>query len=113
MGTKILIDTNFAIGYLGNRLSAQSMDKLDNIFEGEYYISVINKIELLGYPNLGPNEQDKFNLFINHSVMYPIDDKTIEKTIAIRRVRKIKLRDAVIAATCLIHGLAILTHKGI
>ena len=28
MGRKILIDTNIAIGYIGNRLSAKSMDEL-------------------------------------------------------------------------------------
>jgi len=47
-----LIDTNIAIGYIGNRLSLQSMDKLDFVFDGEYHLSVINKIELLGYPDL-------------------------------------------------------------
>ena len=59
MGRKILIDTNIAIGYIGNRLSGKSIDKLDNIFDGEYHLSVINKIELLGYPNLDKNEEEK------------------------------------------------------
>ena len=58
MGRKILIDTNIAIGYIGNRLSAKSMNKLDHIFDAEYHISVINKIELLGYPNLDKNEEN-------------------------------------------------------
>jgi hypothetical protein len=31
MGRKILIDTNIAIGYIGNRLSLQSMDKLNGL----------------------------------------------------------------------------------
>ncbi len=109
MGRKILIDTNIAIGYIGNRLSGQSMDKLDNIFDGEYHISVINKIELLGYPNLDKNEEEKFNLLINHSILHPIDNKIIEETISIRKGHKIKLPDAIIAATCLVLGLDILT----
>jgi predicted nucleic acid-binding protein len=70
---------------------------------------VINKIELLGYPNLDKNEEDKFNLFINHSVIHQIDNKTIEITIEIRKKNKIKLPDAIIAATCLVNGLDILT----
>ena len=109
MGKKILIDTNIAIGYIGNRLSAEAMDKLDKIFNTEYHISVINKIELLVYPNLNKNEEEKFNLLINNSIIHTIDNKTIEKTITIRQTHKIKLPDALIAATCLVNGLSILT----
>ncbi|MEI7831265.1 MAG: type II toxin-antitoxin system VapC family toxin [Prolixibacteraceae bacterium] len=109
MARKILIDTNIAIGYIGNRLSAKSMDAIANIFDAEYHISVINKIELLGYPNLHKNEEEKFNLLINHSILHPIDNKIIEETISIRKGHKIKLPDAIIAATCLVNGLDILT----
>ncbi len=109
MATKILIDTNIAIGYIGSRLSVQSMNKLDDLFNSQYHLSSINKIELLGYPNLDKNEEDKFNLFIDHSTMHPIDNKTIEKTIEIRKRHRIKLPDAIIAATCLVNGLDILT----
>ncbi|MGD9931962.1 MAG: type II toxin-antitoxin system VapC family toxin [Mangrovibacterium sp.] len=109
MGRKILIDTNIAIGYIGNRLNTKTMAGLDIIFDAEYHISVINKIELLGYPNLDKNEEDKFNLLINHSILHPIDNKVIEETIAIRKRHKIKLPDAIIAATCIVKGLDILT----
>ncbi len=109
MGHKILIDTNIAIGYIGNSLSVESMDKLDKIFNGEYHISVINKIELLGYPDLSKIEEEKFNLLIDHSIIHSIDNKTIEKTIAIRKNHKIKIPDAFIAATCLVNNLHILT----
>ena len=109
MGTKILIDTNIAIGYIGNRLSIQAMDKLDDLFNSQYNLSVINQIELLGYPNLEKIEEEKFKLFINHSFIHQIDDKTIEKTIEIRKKHRIKLPDAIIAATCLVNGLDILT----
>jgi len=111
MGRKILIDTNISIGYIGNRLSLQSMDKLDPVFDGEYHLSVINKIELLGYPDLEQNEEDRFNLLIDHSVLHQIDNKIIDKTISIRKQHKIKLPDAIIAATCLVNGLDVLTHN--
>jgi len=44
MGKKILVDTNIAIGYIGNRLNIQLMDKLDKLFNNQFHISVINKI---------------------------------------------------------------------
>ncbi|HAZ03453.1 MAG: hypothetical protein A2W90_16500 [Bacteroidetes bacterium GWF2_42_66] len=109
MGSKILIDTNVAIGYIGNCLSIQSMSKMDNLLDAQYHLSVINKIELLGYPNLEKVEEIKFNLFVNHSIMHQIDNKTIEKTIDIRKKHRIKLPDAILAATCLVNGLDILT----
>ena len=112
MGRKILIDTNIAIGYIGNRMSLQLMDKLDPVFDGEYHLSVINKIELLGYPDLDKKEEEeKFNLFIDHAELHQIDNKIIDKTILIRKNHKIKLPDAIIAATCLVHGLDVLTHN--
>jgi toxin FitB len=111
MGRKILIDTNIAIGYIGNRLSLQSMDKLDPVFDGAYHLSVINKIELLGYPDLDKTEEAKFTLLIDHAVLHQIDKKIIDKTILIRKNHKIKLPDAIIAATCLVNGLDVLTHN--
>lgn len=109
MGSKVLEDTNIAIGYIGKQLDGYLMDRLDPIFNNRYHFSVINKIELLGYPNMNKIEEEKFNLLIDHSVIHPIDNKTIEKTIEIRKKYRIKLPDAIIAATCLENGLEILT----
>ena len=109
MGKKILVDTNIAIGYIGNRLNNQLMDKLDKLFNNQYHISVINKIEMLGYPNLDKNEESKFNLLIDNSIVHDIDNKVIDSTIQIRKKYKIKLPDALIAATCLVNELAIIT----
>lgn len=109
MGSKVLIDTNIAIGYIGKQLDGYLMDRLDYIFNNQYHFSVINKIELLGYPNMNKIEEEKFNLLIDHSIIHQIDNKTIEKTIEIRKKYKIKLPDAIIAATCLENGLEILT----
>jgi hypothetical protein len=108
MGQAILIDTNIAIAYIGNCLGEEAMDKLDKIFDNEYHISVINKIELLGYSDLDKNEEQKFNLLIDNSIFHSIDNKIVVTTIAIRRKYKIKLPDALIAATCLVNELSIM-----
>ena len=109
MGRKVLVDTNIAIGYIGNRLNIEFMDKLDTLFNLQYHISVINKIELLGYPNLDKNEEAKFNLFIDNSIIHEIDNETVNRTIKLRKTYKIKLPDALIAATCLVNNLSIIT----
>ena len=109
MGSKVRIDTNIAIGYIGNRLNNQLMDQIDDILNGHYYLSVINEIELLGFTDLTVHEEAKFKLFIDHSILLPIDKRIIEKTIELKKKKKIKLPDAIIAATCIDYGLKILT----
>lgn len=109
MGRKVLIDTNIAIGYVGNRLDVHLMNKLDRIFDRTYYLSVINKIEILGYPDLNSEEEQVFNLLIDNAILYPVDNKIINKTIEIKKNYRIKLPDALIAATCLVYKLEILT----
>jgi len=52
MGRKVLIDTNICIGYIGGGFPKQILDGSDNIIENEYHLSVINKIELLGFQHL-------------------------------------------------------------
>lgn len=44
-------------------------------------ILVINKIEMLGYPNLDKNEEAKFNLLIDNSFVHDINNMVIDKTI--------------------------------
>jgi len=111
MGREILIDTNIAIGYVGNRLDIHLLKKLDRIFNGTYHLSVINKIEILGYPDLSSEEEQVFNLLINNAVLHPIDNAIIKKTIEIKKKYRIKLPDALIAATCLVYRLEILTFN--
>jgi len=42
---KYLIDSNAAIEYVSGVLPENALNMLDNIFDGQFYISVINKIE--------------------------------------------------------------------
>jgi len=109
MGEKVLIDSNIAIGYVGNLFPLLAMDNLDKIFAGEFHLSVINKIEILGYPKLNKIEKHKFNMLIQHSYLHQLDNRSVDKTIFIRTKHKTKLPDAIIAATCLVNGLDLIT----
>jgi hypothetical protein len=51
-----LIDTNIAIYYFGLLLSESSESFLDLLIRKSYYISVINRIELLGFSKLDRNQ---------------------------------------------------------
>ena len=49
--------------------------------------------------------------FVSFSDVYPIDKETIDKTIDLRRKYRIKLPDAMIAATAIVNNLTLITHN--
>jgi predicted nucleic acid-binding protein len=107
MGTRYLLDTNAVLDFMGKKLPAKSQSFLSEIIDEEINISAINKIELLGFSFI---EQTLID-FVSFSEVYPIDDETIDKTIDLRKQHKIKLPDAVIAATAIINDFTLITHN--
>lgn len=112
MGRKnYLIDTNVVIYYFGLTLSKESEKYLDQILLEKYFISVINRIELLGFKAINKNESDAISSFITNSTVFDLDEAIIVETIQIRKNYNIKLPDAIIAATCLVNGCSLITNN--
>jgi len=107
MGTRYLLDTNTILDFMGKKLPARSQFFLSEIIDEEINISAINKVELLGFSFVEQNLID----FVSFAEVYPIDDETIDKTIDLRREYKIKLPDAIIAATAIINDFTVITHN--
>ena len=107
MGKRYLLDTNTVLDYMGYKLPGKAKTALAQIIDDEINLSVINKIELLGFRKV---EQDLID-FVGCSNIYQMDDDIVEKTIEVRRLYKIKLPDAVIAATALHIGLTLVTNN--
>lgn len=106
-----LIDTNVAIDYIGETLPEKSLTMVDGIIDGQFYISVINKIELLGFSGITKNEELKFQQLIYAAVVLGLDEDIAGSTIEIRKQYKTKLPDAIIAATALVNKLIIITRN--
>ncbi len=82
MGRKnYLVHTNITIYYFGLLLGKESEALLEDILRNKYFISVINRIELLGNKNIEPQEQDALNSFINNAVIINLDEEIILKNI--------------------------------
>ena len=107
MGKRYLLDTNTVLDYMGNKLPHSAIRFLARIIDNEINLSAINKIELLGFSTV---EQDLID-FVNCSNIFPIDDDVVDKTIEVRRSNKMKLPDAVIAATALHYYLILVTNN--
>jgi tRNA(fMet)-specific endonuclease VapC len=109
--TNYLIDTNVAIYYFGLALASESEKFMDQILGKRYFISVINRIELLGFKRLNENESNALNLFISNSVVFDLEEDIILETIEIRKKYNLKLPDAIIAATCLVNNCTLITNN--
>ena len=100
---KFLLDTNVVIYLLGGRL-------LHALPQGDFGVSVITEIELLSYPTLSPDEDRVMRGFLDEVVRYPLTDAIRDRTISLRRQFRLKLPDALIAATALEAGATLLTN---
>lgn len=110
MKNKYLIDTNTLIYYFNGLIDD---DNIFSIFKNSFNISVITKIEFLGWPVLSNNQelQQKAVDFISHAVIYELDELVANQTIKIRQQHKIKTPDAIIGATAMVHGFEIVTNN--
>ena len=111
MGKRFLIDTNIAIYFLDGNLTPSVIVFLQPVINQEINISVITKIELLGWSFPNSNKFEIHNEFVSQSNIFPLDDEIVEKTIEIRRTYKIKLPDALIAATAIIFDMTLLSRN--
>ncbi|MBS1532138.1 MAG: type II toxin-antitoxin system VapC family toxin [Bacteroidetes bacterium] len=108
MGQSFLMDTNVIIGYLSKLLPAEASASIDQL---PAVISVITRIELLGWYNATPAQLEKLQLFIGNAQVYDLNEEIIVQTITLRQQHKIKLPDAVIAATALVYDHTLLTRN--
>lgn len=74
-------------------------------------ISIVTRIEVLGYHRLRPDEDILLRALLSSFDEFPISEQTASIAIDLRRQRKMSLGDALIAATCIEHGLKLATRN--
>jgi len=82
---------------------------MDKVIDNVPNISVITKIEVLGYKTTEKANQ-LLESFIDDSVVFGLSDEIVEQTIEIRKEIKMKTPDAIVAATALLNGLTLITN---
>jgi predicted nucleic acid-binding protein len=111
MGKNYLIDTNIGIYLMNGSLNDKALRFVEPIINGTYNLSVITKIELLGFAFTDNDNLTNTRNFINDGIVISLTDDIVEKTIDIRQRYKIKLPDAVIAATAIVCDFTLISRN--
>ncbi len=111
MGTRFLLDTNTVIYYTKNDLSENAAAFLDTQIYKGVFLSVISEIELLGWQFPSVETETIMETFINDCIIVKLSRNVVLKAIAIRKTRRIKLPDAIIAATAIVHDLTLISRN--
>jgi hypothetical protein len=107
MAKRYLIDTNVIIDFSENKMPVEVQSFVASIIDGGVYLSVINKIELLGFSKVSKSLVE----LVEVSEIMTLSNEVIQETISIRKSKKIKLPDSIIAATAIVNDLCLLTRN--
>ena len=110
MEQKYLLDSDVIIGYLAGKIPAPGMKIVSDIIDKSIDISVISQIEVLRFNDTPENEKILVN-FINSSIIHSLNIEIVRKTIDLCKQSKIKLPDAIVAATSLIENFVLVTRN--
>lgn len=105
-----LIDTNVISDYFSASLPENGLQFMDSVIDAVPKLSIITQIELLCWKTDSGKEQ-KVKDFITDSIILDITSDVILHIVNIRRDKKIKTPDAIIAATALVHGCTLITNN--
>ena len=100
---RFVIDTNIFI--------LRSNDRLAELLpRGEIICSVITEMELLSFPKLTSSEETLIRTALSKVAIYGIGQDIKEEAIRLRRQSRLKLPDAIIAATAICHEAVLVTN---
>lgn len=107
---RYLTDTNAVIDYLARKMPESGMDFMNGVVNSIPNISIITKIEVLGFNTTAEHTLLLTN-FMDDAAILDLTAEVADLTISIRRAQKIKLPDAILAATALANGMKLITRN--
>jgi predicted nucleic acid-binding protein len=100
----ILVDTNLIILGIGGDKRALELLEGHSLF-----VSVISEIELLSIPFQKVQEERLMRDFISNCFVIDLDGEIKRQTIQLRKTHKIKIPDAIIAASSIVKKIPLFT----
>ena len=106
---KYLIDNNVISNYFSGLFSAKSMDFVATIIDDIPNISVITEIEALSWVNPDKSKEKVVQEFVKEANVLTISPAIVSECVNIRRGKKMKTPDAIVAATAIVHDFTLNT----
>lgn len=103
-GSNIVADTSLLINFFNGTEPARKVLNNTNI-----WVSVITEMELLSYPPLTKKESELIRSFLDDCIISELSKPVRDLTIRLRKKHKLKLPDAIIAATSIHLGFPLVT----
>ncbi len=111
MEQRYLIDTNVISHLFADRLPQAGKEFLATVINTDFVISVAVEIEVLTYHET-PEKMPLIEEFIQLATILPLDKEVTQKAIELRRnYRKMKLGDAIIGATAVVHNRTLIINN--
>jgi predicted nucleic acid-binding protein len=106
---KYLIDNNVISSYFSGLFSERAMSFVADVIDQTPNISVITEIEALSWRNPNKSKEAIVKAFIREANILPLSPGVVTQCVKIRRSRKIKTPDAIIAATAIVYEFVLVT----
>jgi len=81
------------------------------VLDTDNSVSIISKVETLGFRRITPEEILYFNSIFNLLKNYSVNNAVIDRAISLRQMIRIPLGDSLIAATALEYELELITRN--
>lgn len=104
-----LMDNNVISNYFSGLFTEKTMDFIADVIDQIPNISVITEIEALSWINPDKSKEAIVQEFIQDATVLGLTPDVISECVKIRRSKKIKTPDAIIAATAIVHSLTLIT----
>ena len=104
-----LIDNNAVSSYFSGTFTEKGMRFMADVFDQTPIISVITEIEALSWINPDKSKEQIVKSFVQDANVLALTPAIVAQCVSIRRSRKIKTPDAIMAATAIVHDLTLIT----
>lgn len=111
MGERYLIDTSAIIKYLNGSFPAAGLHFMDQVLEEQSNISFMSEIELRVWNPVDQSDKEVYDYFVTKSNVIGISQEVIDQTVAVRTLHRLKVPDAIIAATAIVNNMTLIADN--
>jgi predicted nucleic acid-binding protein len=107
---RYLFDTNILIYYFNGEMEDSVANYVSELMAESFQVSVISKMEFLGFLFTEQEKQQAIE-FMDYAKIIKLNDEIVQRVIDIRQEKRIKLPDAIIAATAMEYSAVLITRN--